>query len=171
MLVIVEQEQATQLWRARPAESVLTFEASKIEGLTAKDVSGPASRVTTKSQSVVAAQAPVIGARTIAKAHHLARPPHLQHSSNWIYSIVDAFNERQAVAAYLDGKTLVFTGEVAFEAWGLRYEQMDRVAWGRIASAIKSAGWTKSHVDRHPCWIRSEASPAPSPVQQESLPL
>jgi hypothetical protein len=63
---------------------------------------------------------------------------------------VDASSERQAVAAYLDGKDVVLTSEAAFGAWGRRYADMDRAASGRIASAIKSCGWIKGFVNKHP---------------------
>lgn len=68
---------------------------------------------------------------------------------------MDSSDERLAVAQFLDGKDIVFTSEVAFGTWGKRYSDMDRPSWGRLASALKSAGMVKGFVDKHPVWLRA----------------
>jgi hypothetical protein len=74
---------------------------------------------------------------------------------------MDALNERQAVAQFLNGKTIAFGAEIAREAIGRSYTQMDRPAWARLAGHVLSCGWRKGRVDGHPVWMKPEpAQPA-----------
>jgi hypothetical protein len=102
--------------------------------------------------------------------NRLARLTPFQQELNFIMSTDTDW--RVPVAKALRGRTIAFTAEIAREALGRSYESMSARDWGRLAAAIKAAGYRRGHVDRHPVWVAPEASPiAPAPVQQESLPL
>ena len=65
---------------------------------------------------------------------------------------------RPSVAKHLEGKNIVFGGELA-KACGRTYSTMDRDGWATFAAVIKSLGWRKAKVDGIPVWEAPSAQP------------
>lgn len=70
-----------------------------------------------------------------------------------------AFSERQAICRYLDNRDIAFGAEIAREALGQRYADLNAADRQRITGHLLRAGWRRAKVHGHSVFVAPRTQP------------